>query len=162
MRAQASAGSGRGSGQDGGVGVGSVGGGGPRADGRVGPGAGNGLRADAGVAFRGGSGLLRVDLGVGAGDVVSPYYDALLAKVVAHAADRPAALRLLARSLERARIHGPVTNRGLLVRTLRDPEFAAGGAGTDFYDRRLAALTATGGAAHDAGARLAALAAALA
>ncbi|MGK5642513.1 acetyl/propionyl/methylcrotonyl-CoA carboxylase subunit alpha, partial [Streptomyces sp. URMC 126] len=125
------------------------------------------------LAFTGGgAGGLRVDLGTGPGDTVSPYYDGLLAKAVARADDRPSALRLLARALERARIHGPVTNRDLLVRTLRHPEFTAGGAGTDFYERRLAELTGSGlaggeggesgGGPAEADTRLAALAAALA
>ncbi|MBH1936013.1 ATP-grasp domain-containing protein [Streptomyces sp. AV19] len=101
---------------------------------------------------------LRVDAGVGAGDAVGPHYDALLAKVVAHAPDRPSALHRLARALERARVHGPVTNRDLLVGSLRHPEFAAGAADTGFYDRHLDEL-----AAHDeAFTGYAALAAALA
>ena len=40
-------------------------------------------------------------------------------------------------------IHGPVTNRDLLVRSLRHPEFAAARLDTGFYDRHLAALTRT-------------------
>ncbi|KNB51536.1 biotin carboxylase N-terminal domain-containing protein [Streptomyces caatingaensis] len=101
---------------------------------------------------------LRVDAGVGAGDEVGPHYDALLAKVVAHAPDRPSALRRLARALERARVHGPVTNRDLLVGSLRHPEFAAGTPDTGFYGRHLPELTAVDGEVT----RHAALAAALA
>ncbi|MBC2874824.1 ATP-grasp domain-containing protein [Streptomyces sp. TYQ1024] len=146
----------------GGVPAGGSGGGTGSAGALGGPYVTTGAEGGLGSGGAGGASGLRVDLGVGPGDDVSPYYDGLLAKAVAHAADRPAALRLLARSLERARIHGPVTNRDLLVRTLRHPEFAAGGAGTDFYDRRLAELTASGGALYEADARRAALAAALA
>nr|WP_240151871.1 biotin carboxylase N-terminal domain-containing protein [Streptomyces mobaraensis] len=160
-----------------GVAVGSAGGGTGGAGTGPGPGGEGGPRAGSGAGPRGvggpcahgslpsggfGGGGLRVDLGVEAGDDVSPYYDGLLAKAVAHAADRPAALRLLARSLERARIHGPVTNRDLLVRSLRHPEFAAGGAGTDFYDRRLTELTHMDAVLRERDARCAALAAALA
>ncbi|GAA0413063.1 acetyl/propionyl/methylcrotonyl-CoA carboxylase subunit alpha [Streptomyces luteireticuli] len=101
---------------------------------------------------------LRVDPGVGAGDAVGPHYDALLAKVVAHAPDRPSALHRLARALERARVHGPVTNRDLLVGSLRHPEFAAGTADTGFYGRHLAELVA----ARSGFEKYAALAAALA
>ncbi|MEU1671821.1 biotin carboxylase N-terminal domain-containing protein [Streptomyces roseifaciens] len=106
----------------------------------------------------GGAGWLRVDAGVGPGDTVTAHYDPLLAKVIAWAPTRPEAVRLLAHALERARIHGPVTNRELLVRSLRHEEFAAGGMDTSFYERHLAELTARRGE----GAEVAALAAAVA
>lgn len=83
----------------------------------------------------------------------------MLAKVIAWAPTRAEAVRRLAYELERARIHGPVTNRSLLVRSLRHPEFLAGEMDTGFYDRHLAELT---DADEAGGIRLAALAAALA
>ncbi|MEV4501388.1 biotin carboxylase N-terminal domain-containing protein [Streptomyces klenkii] len=89
-----------------------------------------------------GTGCLRVDTGFGPGDTVTSHYDPLLAKVIARAPTRPEAVRLLAHALERARIHGPVTNRDLLVRSLRHEEFAAGRMNTSFYDRHLAELAA--------------------
>ncbi|MFE7154444.1 acetyl/propionyl/methylcrotonyl-CoA carboxylase subunit alpha [Streptomyces sp. NPDC057636] len=85
---------------------------------------------------------VRLDTGFTDGDPIGVHYDAMLAKVVAHAPTRAEALRKLAGALERAVVHGPVTNRELLVRSLRHPEFTAGGADTGFYDRHLAALTA--------------------
>ncbi|MFF1354154.1 acetyl/propionyl/methylcrotonyl-CoA carboxylase subunit alpha [Streptomyces sp. NPDC058297] len=85
---------------------------------------------------------VRLDTGFTDGDPIGVHYDAMLAKVVAHAPTRAEALRKLAGALERAVVHGPVTNRDLLVRSLRHPEFTAGGADTGFYDRHLAALTA--------------------
>ncbi|MFJ6612815.1 biotin carboxylase N-terminal domain-containing protein [Streptomyces sp. NPDC091289] len=87
---------------------------------------------------------LRLDTGYTGGDTIGVHYDPMLAKVIAHAPTRAEALRLLARALERARIHGPVTNRELLVRSLRHPDFAAARLDTGFYDRHLAALTAPG------------------
>ncbi|MEV6777832.1 biotin carboxylase N-terminal domain-containing protein [Streptomyces syringium] len=102
---------------------------------------------------------LRVDSGVDDGDVVGIHYDPLLAKVIAWAPTRDEAVRRLAHELERARIHGPVTNRSLLVRSLRHPEFLAGAMDTGFYDRYLPALT---GPDSQADRRIAALAAALA
>ncbi|MDT0422488.1 ATP-binding protein [Streptomyces evansiae] len=104
-------------------------------------------------------GHLRTDSGVTDGDTIGVHYDPLLAKLVAHAPTRTAALRALADGLARTTLHGPVTNRDLLVRTLRHPEVVAGGADTSFYDRRLAALTAPGDARAE---ELAALAAAVA
>ncbi|WP_103514033.1 acetyl/propionyl/methylcrotonyl-CoA carboxylase subunit alpha, partial [Streptomyces sp. SM10] len=105
---------------------------------------------------------IRLDTGYTGGDTVGVHYDPMLAKVVAHAPTRAEAVRLLARALERARIHGPVTNRELLVRSLRHPDFTRGRLDTGFYDRHLAALTATDGPAADSARRLAATAAALA
>jgi propionyl-CoA carboxylase alpha chain len=75
---------------------------------------------------------VRVDTGVTAGDVVTPHYDPMLAKVIAWAPTRAAAVRSLAGALRGARLHGPITNRDSLVRTLRHPEFSAGRADTSF------------------------------
>jgi propionyl-CoA carboxylase alpha chain len=71
-------------------------------------------------------GDVRVDAGVVDGDVVSPHYDPMLAKVVAHGPSRTAAARALAAALAGASLHGLVTNRDLLVRVLRSDGFAAG------------------------------------
>lgn len=84
---------------------------------------------------------LRLDTGYTGGDTIGVHYDPMLAKVIAHAPSRNKAVRLLARALERARIHGPVTNRELLVHSLRHPDFLAARLDTGFYDRHLAALT---------------------
>ncbi|MGH3346373.1 MAG: biotin carboxylase N-terminal domain-containing protein [Nocardioides sp.] len=78
---------------------------------------------------------IRVDAGFESGSEVSTHYDAMLAKVIAHAPTRVAAARRLAAALERARIHGVMTNRDLLVGILRDPDFLAGRVGTDFLSR---------------------------
>ena len=75
---------------------------------------------------------IRVDAGFESGSEVSTHYDAMLAKVVAHAPTRQAAARKLAGVLSRAKIHGLVTNRDLLVAVLRDPKFLAGEVSTDF------------------------------
>ncbi|MFF3636542.1 biotin carboxylase N-terminal domain-containing protein [Streptomyces sp. NPDC002250] len=85
---------------------------------------------------------VRLDTGYADGDTIGVHYDPMLAKVVAHAPTRAEAVRRLAGALERAALHGPVTNRDLLVNSLRHPEFTAGRMDTGFYDRHLAALTA--------------------
>ena len=69
---------------------------------------------------------IRVDSGYESGSTVSTFYDAMLAKVVCHAPNREAAARKLADTLARARIHGVVTNRDLLVDVLRSEAFLAG------------------------------------
>ncbi|MDT0470948.1 biotin carboxylase N-terminal domain-containing protein [Streptomyces sp. DSM 41014] len=85
---------------------------------------------------------VRLDSGYDDGDTVGVHYDPMLAKVIAHAPTRAEALRTLAGALERATIHGPVTNRDLLVRSLRHDAFTSGRLDTGFYDRHLTALTA--------------------
>ncbi|MEU2247002.1 biotin carboxylase N-terminal domain-containing protein [Streptomyces sp. NPDC019224] len=102
---------------------------------------------------------VRLDTGYTGGDTIGVHYDPMIAKVIARAPTRTEAVRLLARALERARIHGPVTNRDLLVRSLRHPDFVGARQDTGFYDRHLAALT---GAAAEGPALLAATAAAVA
>ncbi|MGW0598462.1 ATP-binding protein [Streptomyces sp. NPDC002776] len=84
---------------------------------------------------------VRLDSGYGDGDEIGVHYDPMLAKLIAHAPTRAGALRKLAGALERATIHGPVTNRDLLVRSLRHEEFTTARMNTGFYDRHLPALT---------------------
>ncbi|WP_033438196.1 acetyl/propionyl/methylcrotonyl-CoA carboxylase subunit alpha [Saccharothrix sp. NRRL B-16314] len=83
---------------------------------------------------------VRVDSGVEDGSEVGVHYDPMLAKVIAWAPTRHAAIRKLAAALARAELYGLTTNRSLLVRVLRHPEFEAGNTHTDFLDRH--ALTA--------------------
>jgi propionyl-CoA carboxylase alpha chain len=105
--------------------------------------------------------VLRLDSGVVAGSQVSIFYDPMLAKVIAWAADREQAAAVLAQTLATARIHGLTTNRDLLVRVLRHPDFLAGQTDTAFFDTHgLDALAAP--LADGAAAELSALAAALA
>jgi acetyl/propionyl-CoA carboxylase alpha subunit len=78
---------------------------------------------------------VRSDSGVESGSVVSPYYDAMIAKVIAHAPSRTEAAGRLAAALHGSRMHGVTTNRDLLVRILREPEFLAGGTDTAYLDR---------------------------
>ena len=75
---------------------------------------------------------IRVDAGFESGSEVSTHYDAMLAKVIAHAPTREAAARKLAGVLSRAKIHGLVTNRDLLVAILRDERFLRGEVSTHF------------------------------
>jgi propionyl-CoA carboxylase alpha chain len=107
-------------------------------------------------------GDVRIDSGVEDGSEIGVHYDPMLAKVIAHAPTRAAAARRLAHALERAELHGPRTNRDLLVRVLRHPEFLAGETDTHFLDRNPPAelgaplLDADGEHLHAAAAALAA------
>ncbi len=78
---------------------------------------------------------LRVDHGVRDGHAISPFYDPMIAKVIAHGATRADACRQLARALEDTVVLGPTTNKHLLVRMLRHPAFVAGDATTAFIDQ---------------------------
>ncbi|WUW87675.1 ATP-grasp domain-containing protein [Streptomyces sp. NBC_01451] len=84
---------------------------------------------------------IRLDTGYADGDPIPVHYDPMLAKAVVHAPTRAEAIRKLAGALERATIHGPITNRDLLVRSLRHPEFTTARMTTGFYDRHLPELT---------------------
>ncbi len=77
---------------------------------------------------------LRLDSGVVDGSQVDVFYDPMLAKVIAWAPERGQAAAALSGALARARIHGLVTNRDLLVRVLRHPAFLAGQTDTAFLD----------------------------
>ncbi|MGH3288212.1 MAG: acetyl-CoA carboxylase biotin carboxylase subunit, partial [Streptosporangiaceae bacterium] len=89
---------------------------------------------------------LRVDTGYADGSIVSPHYDAMLAKVIAHGRTRADAARRLARALRTAQIHGLTTNRDLLVAILREPEFLAGATDTGYLTRHAPAALAAKGA----------------
>jgi propionyl-CoA carboxylase alpha chain len=77
---------------------------------------------------------LRLDSGVKPGGVVTTYYDALLAKVIAWAPERSQAAKRLAAGLAGARLAGPATNRDLLVSVLRNPAYLDGCADTSLLD----------------------------
>jgi propionyl-CoA carboxylase alpha chain len=78
---------------------------------------------------------IRVDSGVETGSEVSIHYDPMVAKVVAHGATRETAIAHLVAALRGARLHGPTTNRALLIGVLEHPEFAAGMTDIRFLER---------------------------
>ena len=79
---------------------------------------------------------VRVDHGVGAS--VSPHYDPMIAKVIAHGASRDEARRRLVAALRDTVVFGVVTNAPFLVAALEDEAFARGEATTAFLGERLA------------------------
>ncbi|MEJ0026317.1 MAG: biotin carboxylase N-terminal domain-containing protein [Rhizomicrobium sp.] len=83
---------------------------------------------------------VRVDTGVREGDRVTPFYDPMLAKVIAHGETRQAAALALASALSRTCIAGLRTNNAFLVRALRNGDFIAGEVDTGFIARREADL----------------------
>jgi acetyl-CoA carboxylase biotin carboxylase subunit len=81
---------------------------------------------------------VRVDTHVYAGYVVPPNYDSLLAKVIVHDVDRPAAIRRAKRCLDEMVIEGPRTNIPFLRRIVNHPDFIRGDFDTGFVARMLA------------------------
>ena len=97
---------------------------------------------------------VRVDAGVAAGGEVSPYYDAMIAKLIAHAPTRDAALDRLARALDRTLIAGVRTNVAFLANLCRAEAFRHGEVDTGYIDRHLAGLGAVPQPRDDAAAAL--------
>ncbi len=87
-------------------------------------------------------GDVRVDHALASGAVVPPFYDSMLAKLVASAATRDEARTRLAHALDRTVCLGVTTNRGFLARLLRSPAFAAGEIDTGFLARDVSARDA--------------------
>jgi 3-methylcrotonyl-CoA carboxylase alpha subunit len=85
---------------------------------------------------------VRVDSGFEEGDTVSPQYDSLIAKLIAHADTREEAVAKLDAALARAVVMGPKTNIAFLRKLLEAPEFVAGAHDTGFIDANLERLGA--------------------
>jgi 3-methylcrotonyl-CoA carboxylase alpha subunit len=92
---------------------------------------------------------LRIDAGYRSGDAVSPYYDAMLAKVIAWAPTRQAAIERLNRGLEETDVRGIVTNIPFLSALITHPKVRANAIDTGFIERELKKLTETSGSAGD-------------
>ena len=84
---------------------------------------------------------LRIDAGYREGDAVSPHYDAMLAKVIAWAPTRDAAIERLNRGLEETDVRGIVTNIPFLSALVTHPDVRANAIDTGFIERELKNLT---------------------
>ena len=87
-----------------------------------------------GFSVPGGPGV-RIDTFAHAECTVPPYYDSLLAKIIAHGRDRQEAIARMRRTLEMTVIEGIKTTAPLHLKILADPDFVAGRLGTAFMDR---------------------------
>jgi geranyl-CoA carboxylase alpha subunit len=85
---------------------------------------------------------VRVDHGLNPSQTISPYYDPLLAKIIATGATREEARRRLVRALEETIALGAGTNRAFLIDALNHPEFIAGKATTQFIPKHFAKIAA--------------------
>ncbi len=91
-----------------------------------------------------GGGGVRVDSGIYGGWTVPPFYDSMIAKVIAHAPTRDAALRRMRQALDELIIGGIRTNVALQQALLEDDDVKAGRANTGTVDRVAARLRAGG------------------
>jgi 3-methylcrotonyl-CoA carboxylase alpha subunit len=86
---------------------------------------------------------IRVESGVEAGGEVTPFYDPMIAKLIARAATREAALDRLEDALSKdTLILGPRTNVAFLTALCRAPALREGHVDTGYIDRNLSALGA--------------------
>ncbi|MCC7346799.1 MAG: carbamoyl-phosphate synthase subunit L [Variibacter sp.] len=99
---------------------------------------------------------LRVDSGVAAGTDVTPFYDPMIAKLIAHGETRTQALDRLAHALDETVVAGPRTNAAFLAALCRAEAFRRGEFDTGFIDRNMEALGATDKGRDDAAAAAAA------
>ncbi|WGR92703.1 hypothetical protein MTX20_32995 [Bradyrhizobium sp. ISRA435] len=89
------------------------------------------------------NGNIRVETGIETGSVVSPHYDSMLAKLIAHADTRDAALDRLAIALEETSILGLTTNQDFLQRLIALPATRNATFHTRLIDDDIDALTTT-------------------
>jgi acetyl-CoA carboxylase, biotin carboxylase subunit len=80
---------------------------------------------------------LRVDTHCSPGAVIPPYYDSLMAKLIAHAAERDTAIDTLIEALEDLDVEGVETNRTLLISILGHDDFRRGAVTTDWLERAI-------------------------
>jgi len=86
------------------------------------------------------TGLTRVETGVREGDAVTPFYDPMIAKIIAWGPDRATARVRLAHALAETGVLGVTTNLGFLARIVADADFAAAKLDTGFIERCRATL----------------------
>jgi 3-methylcrotonyl-CoA carboxylase alpha subunit len=80
---------------------------------------------------------IRCDDGVATGSVISPYYDAMIAKIIASGADRPSAIRRMQSALAFTVVLGVTTNVPYLQAILAHPAYHAGDTTTKFLETYL-------------------------
>ena len=85
---------------------------------------------------------VRVDHGLNPSQAITPYYDPMLAKIIATGASREEARRRLVQALEDTIAFGIATNRAFLIDALNHPEFVAGAATTQFIPKNFAKIAA--------------------
>jgi 3-methylcrotonyl-CoA carboxylase alpha subunit len=83
---------------------------------------------------------IRIDTGVEEGDRISPYYDPMIAKLIATGDTREEAIDRLVEALEQVEVWPVRTNAAFLARAASDPDFRAGEVDTAFIPSRIDSL----------------------
>jgi 3-methylcrotonyl-CoA carboxylase alpha subunit len=83
---------------------------------------------------------IRIDTGVEEGDRISPYYDPMIAKLIASGGSRDEAIDRLLDTLEQVEVWPVKTNAGFLARAAADPDFRAGEVDTAFIPAKIESL----------------------
>lgn len=83
---------------------------------------------------------VRIDHGILQGQRISPFYDAMLGKIIAHGATREEARRKLLRAVEDCVLLGVTTNQRLLIDMLKHPDFIAGEFSTGFVAKHFSEI----------------------
>ena len=83
---------------------------------------------------------IRIDTGVEEGDRISPYYDPMIAKLIARGASRDEAIDRLLDTLDQVEVWPVKTNAAFLARAAADPEFRAGKIDTAFIPSKIDSL----------------------
>jgi acetyl/propionyl-CoA carboxylase alpha subunit len=83
---------------------------------------------------------VRVDAGVGEGGEISPFYDPMIAKLIAHGPTREAAADQLQRACEAVEVWPVTVNAGFLARLIADADYRAARLDTGFIEGRLSSL----------------------
>lgn len=91
------------------------------------------LHTPAAVEFM--QGDVRIDAGVREGDLISPFYDPMIAKLIVHGKDRAQALARMAQALAATQIVGPATNVAFLGRLINSTPFAEADLDTGLIER---------------------------
>lgn len=86
---------------------------------------------------------IRYDMGFNAGDTVTPHYDPMLGKLIAHAPTRKEAIDDLIAACDRAMIWPVATNLGFVARAIDDADFRSGDIDTGFIARKGDTLVTT-------------------
>jgi acetyl-CoA carboxylase biotin carboxylase subunit len=85
---------------------------------------------------------VRVDTGVEEDGEITPFYDPMIAKLIAYAPTREAAVTELCEACDDVEVWPVKTNAGFLARCLEAPDFIAGDVDTGFIERQLETLAA--------------------
>ncbi len=83
---------------------------------------------------------LRIDMGVRQGDAITPYYDPMIAKLIVHGRDRPAAVARMRAALAEFEVAGTTTNVEFLARLVDSVSFSTAALDTGLIERERAQL----------------------